>query len=107
MTEMADYGVCADCGKIGWLPHRCAEWEWRSDASHSKDDWSSVRARDAEEAAEKAAEKYDQDGDYYLMRNGGDAVTVEIRDPKTLMVSLWKVHGEAIPTYYAKQITCD
>lgn len=105
---MSSYGICPDCHKAGWLPHKCQVWEWRIVEPHSREcDWLEVRARSADEAAQTAAEQWDNEGDYYLIRNSGQVQVIELRDPKTLMVTLWNVHAEAIPTYYANQVRAD
>ena len=106
---MPSYGICSDCGRAAWLPHRCKIWEWRTleeDAAGSCY-WSEVRANSVEDAAEIAAEHWDQDGGYYLLRNAGENSTILVREPETLTITYWKVRAEAVPTYYAKQITAD
>lgn len=99
----SSYGMCSECHKFGWLPHNCARWEWRTDETHTRDDdWSEVRARDDEEAAEMAAEQWDQE-DYYLIRTG-NCTTIQVRDTNSQEVTFWSVHAESIPTYYAKRL---
>jgi hypothetical protein len=104
-----EWKVCPDCGTFDrfgattLLNHRCSpEWEWRCDACHLDDEWERVRARDAEGAAELAAERYDQE-DYYLLRTNGD-VQIHVRDLRTGEVTRWSCSGEAVPQYHARQI---
>jgi hypothetical protein len=91
------------CGQYDWHKnHRCPpEFEWHLDGWHVEDEWETIRATDAEDAAERAAAIYDQD-DYSLMR--GNEVTILVRDPRTKEVTAWSCQGEAVPQYSATQI---
>lgn len=102
---MSAYAQCPECNRWSWLPHKCAPlWEWLADKTLvAEDDWSSVRARDAKEAAETAGEEWDQE-DHYLIRSG-QPTTITIRNPRTQEVTRWAVSGEAVPQYRATQIT--
>lgn len=97
-----DYTRCDTCGNYGWVEsHRCPpEWQCRRQGE-SDDDWITVRASDAEEAAETAVEEFDQD-DHHLMRGG--TLEVEVRQLGAATITRWSVRGEAIPTYYAHEL---
>ena len=60
----------------------------------SEEDWSPVRAWDAERAAASAGEQYDQDGEYYLAQ--GNDMLIEVRSPGG-EVTRWRVVGESVP----------
>jgi hypothetical protein len=108
---MPDYMLCPTCAEYGWfgwssgrfMNHRCQPvWEWRVPMAYAEDEWSTVRAASAELAAQRAAEKYDQE-DYYLMRTNGE-VTIVVRDPRDGGVTRWRCTGEAVPSYSAVRI---
>lgn len=101
---MSQYARCRICGEFGWVnSHRCApEWEWRCDSWHSKEEWNdkTVHGRDAEGAALKAAEIYDQE-DYPLVRGGEELIWV--RQVGTTETSKWNVSAESVPEYHATE----
>lgn len=105
---MAKYGCCPTCNEWAWLPHACKPWwEWRSE-DDGEDDWRRIHARDAQEAAECAAEKYDEDDCCYLVRDPGrNTVTIYVRNPETREVSRWRCSGELIPQYRARAIVSE
>jgi hypothetical protein len=106
---------CATCGEytdakatLGTLgAHRCPPtWDWRCDSTHAEDEWeiASVRARDPEMAAERAAELYDVD-ERDLIRTCQE-VTIELRlTDRPDKVLRCAVRGEAVPHYYARALT--
>jgi hypothetical protein len=104
-----EYKRCTVCGKYGWVgSHVCdPEWEWSyEDPTKNPDDetvWSSrmVRARDAQGAAELAAEAYDE-GDYNLV--GGAEAQIWIRLQGQKETSKWNISGESVPRYYANEV---
>jgi hypothetical protein len=100
-----DYVTCRLCGGFGRRDmHTCPPiWEWRETLNYGEDEWQEVYARTAEIAAEKAAERYDQD-DYHLIRNSGASIVIIIRNPATGEVSHWSCCGESLPHYYAKEL---
>ncbi len=103
---MSDYQRCKICGEWGWFgKHACPpEWGWRTDDTHSEDDWSTVYARDAEEAAEKAAEAYDE-GDHPLLdtRRSQPHVVIYLRNVRG-DITRWRATAELIPQYHAEHI---
>jgi hypothetical protein len=85
--------------------HQCLPcWDWRVDDYHGPDDWNhgEIRARDAEDAAIRAAEIYDQE-EHYLLRQE-TTVEIFVRNVDTGVVSRWRCSGEAIPTYRAEAV---
>lgn len=82
-----------------------AQIDWSRDTAPwssppDEDGWSKVPdADDAEEAAENYAERYDRDGDYTIAGTGSGRVWVKGPDGT---VTRWEVHGESVPTYYAR-----
>ena len=69
---------------------------------HDADEWRSVMAYDAEEAAEKAGEIYDSDGDSMLSRDENNDVQVTIRAPDGA-ASVWRVSAAHHVTYSARK----
>jgi hypothetical protein len=100
--------TCQRCNEFsfGEGNHRCPpEWiAWNRDC-HGDDpaEGDRVFAHDAEAAAEKWAEIYDQD-DYPLM-SGGDAEVVITPANGEGEPKRFTVYGESSPTYYAREIT--
>lgn len=97
---------CAICGTFSVFGHhRCPpKWEVHVPDYHGEDDWSAVFAHDAEEAAERYAEKYDSEGDYTVV--GGSSLTVYVRaadDPDAKVIK-YEVSGEAVPRYSAYEV---
>lgn len=105
MTQ--EYRRCDTCEEFGWFGgkfagHICKpKWEWRCNSSHGPDEWEIVRGRDAQEAAERAAESYDAD-DYSLLR--GNEALIFVRDLRDQTMTQWNCSGETIPQYHASEI---
>lgn len=101
------YTICPVCQGFSRSDmHVCPPlWDWRETTNFGDDEWQEVRARNEETAAEKAAELYDQDGDYYLIRNSGGNIIIMVRNQKTGEVTHWSCHGESLPHYYASKVT--
>lgn len=74
---------------VGW-PRDLAEPDWRL-----------IRASDAESAALKAAEEYDQE-DYPLSK--GNSVVVEVRLPYAQEIEQFTCSAEIVPRYYAERV---
>jgi len=68
---------------------------------HGDDDGIKVSAFDAEEAAEKAIEEWDAEGDYTCA--GGSEVNVTVKGSDG-SVKKFVVTAEACPEYYASEI---
>lgn len=64
-------------------------------------DYPVIRANDPEEAAVRFAEQFDSGGDYTIM--GGSDQVVFVLDAYGKL-SKWRVSGEAIPSYHAREI---
>ena len=96
---------CDTCGghMITWVTHNCPPI-WRARVpDHDGDDYREIRARDAEHAAEKYAEEYDQGGDYYVV--GGSPIDVIVADADGQNEKTFNVKGEAVPQYTAREIS--
>ena len=65
--------------------------------------WHSIDAYDAESAAEKAGEHYNEDGDYPLM-DDGNPVFVLVRENTESPVQVFKVYAEASISYYTDSV---
>lgn len=65
------------------------------------DEWRIYRAINAEWAAQRAAEEYDQE-DYPLIRDSGLSIRVLVRLVGSQDVEAFRVHAEAVPTYYVE-----
>lgn len=98
---------CPTCGEWGFLDkgplrHRCKpEWqarmEWQAD-----DEWWTVRANDAEQAAEVCAEQYDSEsGEYQILARGGGDVVALVRKAASAAIERFAIEAEAVPTYSA------
>lgn len=96
---------CPICGEYKYNErHACQPlFGVRCDENHGPDEWVEIRAFDAEAAAEKWAEREDQNGDYLIVGQRSTP-TVEVRDG-TGEITRWQVSGEAVPAYYAKAVT--
>lgn len=95
---------CQKCGEWTYSDrHACPPlFDVRCDDNHGPDEWVQIRAIDAETAAEKWAERDDQDGDYLIVGQRSTPI-VDVRSP-TGEVTRWQVSGEAVPKYYAKSV---
>lgn len=94
--------ICQQCHEYYVTStHTCSPiYKWHNSSCHGEDEWEAVRARDPEEAAEKAADAYDAEERTMMMR--GHGVEFTIRDPAGI-VTVWCVRGEAEPRYYATE----
>lgn len=105
---MEGFQRCPTCQKFGWFgekfgrEHQCAPiWEARLHETKWDNDWTEVRAHDAEEAASEFCERYDCEGGDYSIIQHGEAV-VEVRSPEG-DVTTCDVRAESVPTYYAHE----
>lgn len=73
-------------------------WLVRFDDS---DDWYEYPAQDAEDAALRAGEDYDNDGDYTLAKGGDVEISVRRFDQETSEALVFTVCGEAVMQYNA------
>ncbi|MCK1503905.1 hypothetical protein [Bradyrhizobium sp. 18] len=112
---MEGFERCPNCQKWGWFgvkfgrEHQCAPiWEARMHETKWNEDWTEVRAHDAEEAAREFCERYDCDGEYTIIQRG--AAEIEVRKPGEDRITIFDVFAESVPTYYAherKEIVTD
>ena len=106
---MSDHRKCDECGEWGWfnskfMAHRCMPaWECRMETDDDNF-WATVRATDAEEAAEKYADEWDcEGGEYYICSQRGEPAVVLVRKPGE-QFERWSVEGEMVPHYRACKI---
>ena len=101
---MSDYQRCTICGNYGWASsHQCPPlWDVHDPDSHGDlDFFSTVRAIDAQSAAEKYAEDTDAAGDYSCV--GGSELRLKVRKSGTDdSWTDWAVTGETEPVYHAR-----
>lgn len=106
----SSWGKCPLCGDYGFLDdgfmrHRCKpEFECRMETDDA-DDWRTVRASDAEGAAERFASQHDADcGDYPIVYGRDDDFFVLVRTPGAETFEKWEVRGEMVPSYQASKV---
>lgn len=101
---MSEY-FCPKCdGYNGFKPelHKCPPtWEVFVEDYHGDDDGIEVCAHDAEEAAEKAIEEWDAQGDYTCI--GGEEITVTVKGSDGSIKKFY-VTGRSSPSYYATEV---
>ena len=68
------------------------------------DDYSEVRAADAEEAAEKGAEEDDSNSAEYGILKGWNDYVAWVKAAADAKPKRFKVTGEAVPQYHAEEI---
>ena len=112
---MSNYRKCSTCGEFGWFGsstalgnHLCAPaWQYRIERkAETPDDWETVRAYTAKEAAQKFAEHYDCSGGEYAIVGGRfrDPI-IEVQKPgNASSLERWAIRGEPVPTYRANKI---
>lgn len=107
-----DFRRCTICREHGWFgnkimgEHVCKPiWECQPEWYSDPEDWTPVHAADAESAAEKYAERYDQDGEYSIVGGHmrGDVV-IRTRKPGDDVFERWDIEAEAVPTYRATKL---
>ncbi len=105
---MSNWGNCPNCHEYdvltgsAFIVHKCKPaWECRME-SMDEDDWRKVHAYDDESAAERFAERYDQEsGDYNIIANGGDGYFVLVRKLGGDEVNRFAISAENVPHYSA------
>lgn len=98
---------CGVCGQWDVGPHRCKpKFEvWCEEAGQPEEDAGVFYASDAEEAAERWAEDDDiSSADYSIVSQRSEPV-VSVRDCRDGEVKLFRVTGEAVPSYSASEIS--
>ena len=99
----SSWGRCPECGELDFLSfHRCKPlWHWRTD-DDPPEEWTPVRARDVEQAAERAAAAYDE-GDHPLLNRYGASVRITVRAPGGNLVT-FECTGEIVLQYHARPL---
>jgi len=96
---------CSKCDQYnGYKPefHKCPPlFEVLIKDYHGDDDGMQVNAYDAEEAAEKAIEDWDAEGDYTCI--GGEEINVTVKSSDG-SVKKFVVTGESCPSYHATEV---
>jgi hypothetical protein len=99
---------CPMCREWGWFGgasfnHFCKPaWECRIESTHGDDEWKTIHARDAEEAAEKFAEHYDcEGGEYAIVSNPRSDWVIQVRKPGDETHERWSIEAETVPQYRA------
>ena len=94
---------CPKCGGIRYSfeSHKCPPMWLTNIEEWEGDKWVEVYARDAESAALKRAEGYDNNGDYPLMSGGSVIVRAKKIDGD---IEYYLCEGESVPEYYAKKV---
>ena len=92
---------CPKCNDHYILNHVCGPaWECREFETKWQNDWTEVRAHDAERAAEKFCEMQDRGGDYDVIRRG--SAEVEVRQSGSEEIKLIDVWAESVPQYHGR-----
>lgn len=79
--------------------HACPPlWEARVFETKWQNEWHEVHGNDPEQAAARFCEIYDRNGDYDIVRRGGDEI--EVRKPGDDEIIMVDVSAESVPHYY-------
>lgn len=101
---MSDFKKCPTCQKHDFLSrHKCAP-AWEARVFGDGDEWNEVHGWDAEDAAAKFAEQYDEGGDYDIIRRG--SAEIEVRKQGDEAITLVDISAESVPQYsaHARQV---
>lgn len=117
MTAASDYRRCPECDEFAWFyaadakprhsVHVCpplwlVAFVCETGDVPDDDDYRQVYARHPDDAAEKAAEEYDSNGEYDILRGGEHFAWVK---PATGGdVKKFAVSGESVPQYSATEV---
>jgi hypothetical protein len=100
---------CLDCGEYLYTNyHKCSPaWlVWQLD-DPERFDVRTVYGIDAQEAAEKWADREDSLGDYWIVQGGNPIVCVQRADDDEAPIEYLAVEGESVPQYHAAEMTLD
>ena len=90
---------CKDCDEHYLTTHTCPPlWEARIYDKKYPNDWTEVHGIDPARAAARFAECYDRNGDYDIIKRGGDEI--EVRKPGEDKIILVTISTETVPHYY-------
>lgn len=97
---MSDFKKCPTCHKYDFLSrHKCAP-VWEARIFGDGDEWYDVHGWDVEDAAAKFAERYDEGGDYDIIRRG--SAEIEVRKQGDATIIMVDISAESVPQYYAR-----
>lgn len=104
---MADPRWCTTCNTYHYGAGACwPEWDvWCLERGDERGDSRAILATSAENAAERWAERDDSGGDYTIV--GGETVTVCVARVGEERVQRYRVSGEAVPEYTAREVEED
>lgn len=99
---MSDFKKCSKCNEYCWIDkHKCPpEWKVFHEEYLGSDEYKTYYASDAQGAAEKYGEEYDQD-DYSLQR--GYKIEIQVEPLEGGERKTFIVTRETVPTYYASE----
>lgn len=103
------FEMCLICGEFKYTNyHKChpAWLVWQLDGE-TENDAITVYGIDAQDAAEKWADKQDSYGDYWIVQGGNPIVCVRSASADDAPIEYLAVEGEAVPQYHAQQMTLD
>lgn len=103
--------ICSVCGDFDMMEyHKCKPaWECRfakDGPIYFDEEWTKIRAIDAEDAAEQFCDSYDCEGGEYRVLSLGESnpPTVEVRKPGEERIDRFVVVGTSEPTYRAESV---
>lgn len=103
-------GPCSTCGEWVFSKYHKCQPIWlvaivEGEELPKDDDYCEVRASDAEEAAEKAAEEDDSNsGEYSILKHYDTQYVAWVKAAADAKPKRFKVTGEAVPQYHAEEI---
>jgi hypothetical protein len=101
-SKYGEYKRCKICGQHGFEnTHRCPP-AWQVQISDRPDEeWRTVHASYADDAAKKFAENYDRDDGCYPIVSDGLEMTLKVRKAydDDAPIERYSARGEAVPTY--------
>jgi hypothetical protein len=98
---------CRICGEYKYTDyHKChPSWHvWQLDGE-TVDDALKIYGYDAQDVAEKWADRQDSYGDYWIVQGGNPIVCVQRADDEDAPIEYLAVEGETVPQYHAQQMT--
>lgn len=98
---------CPICQEWDVGQHRCkpAFLVWCEEQGATEDDAETIHAHDAEDAAEKWADRDDRSSAEYLIVAQKWEPTVTVKDQRDGEMKRFIVTGEAVPSYSATEVT--
>ena len=99
---MSNFDRCSNCGKYDFLSHHTCPPVWQARRPEMDEDWCTVRAGSAGDAAEEHALRVSTWSEY------GEVVArqvIEVRRDEESEVLAFEVHGELVPSFNACRVT--